>query len=107
MAWQDQEEVLKAFGAFLKQHPQKKLCIIWDNAPFHRGSEIKKALAKGGLLERIHLIAMPPYAPDENPIEHVWKDAKGATANVQQGTLAETATLFEDHIKKKKFNYRI
>ena len=105
MAWQDQEEVLKAFEAFLKKHPDKKLCIVWDNAAFHKGKEIKKALGKGGLLERVHLIALPPYAPDENPIEHVWKDAKGSIANVQHDTLAEVVTLFEGHIKKRKFKY--
>lgn len=107
MAWQDQEEVLKAFEEFLKKHPKKKLCVIWDNAPFHKGKEIKKALAKGGLLERVHLIAMPPYAPDENPIEHVWKDAKGSIANTQQDTIATVTKLFEDHIQGRKFKYQI
>jgi transposase len=107
MAWQNQEEVLKAFEEFLKQHPNKKLCVVWDNAPFHKGKEIKKALAKGALLERVHLIAMPSYAPDENPIEHVWKDAKGAIANIQQDTLAKTVELFENHIQSRKFHYQM
>lgn len=107
MAWQNQEEVLKAFEKFLKKHSKKKLCIIWDNASFHKGKEIKKALVQGGLLERVHLIAMPPYAPDENPIEHVWRDGKGAIANVQYDTLAEVVELFENHIKSKKFKYQI
>lgn len=107
MAWQDQEEVLKAFEGFLMKHSKKKLCIIWDNASFHKGKEIKKALAKGRLLERVHLIAMPPYAPDENPIEHVWKDAKGAIANVQHNTLAKVVELFENHIQGRKFKYRM
>ena len=107
MAWQDQGEILNAFELFLKKHPQKKLCIVWDNAPFHKGKEIRKALVKGGLLERVHLIAMPPYAPDENPIEHVWKDAKGAIANVQHDTLAATTELFEHHINHRTFPYHI
>jgi transposase len=106
MPWQDQEEVLTAFEAFLRKHPNKKLCIVWDNASFHKGKEIRKALVKGGLLERVHLIAMPPYAPDENPIEKVWKDAKGAIANVQHDTLSLTTKLFENHIRKRKFSYR-
>lgn len=107
MAWQDQEEVLKAFEAFLKKHPNKKLCVVWDNAAFHKGKEIRKALTKGGLLERVHLVAMPPYAPDENPIEHVWKDAKGAIANVQHDTIAKVAELFESHIRNRKFKYQM
>lgn len=107
MAWQNQEEVLKAFDAFLKKHPQKNLCVVWDNASFHKGAQIKQALAEGGLLERVHLIAMPPYAPDENPIEKVWKDAKNAIANVQRDTLAAVTELFESHIRGRKFNYQI
>lgn len=107
MAWQNQEEVLKAFDAFLKDHLKKKICIIWDNAPFHKGKEIKNALSKGGLLERVHLIAMPPYAPDENPIEKVWKDAKGAIANMQHDTLMQVTKLFQSHINRRKFYYRI
>ena len=107
MAWQDQEEVLKAFDEFLKKHPKKKLCVVWDNAPFHKGKEIKKALGKGGPLEHVHLVAMPPYAPDENPIEHVWKDAKGAIANVQHDTLSKVVELFEDRIRKRKFKYQM
>lgn len=107
MAWQDQGEVLKAFEGFLEKHPNRKLCVVWDNAAFHKGKEIKKALTKGGLLGRVHLVAMPPYAPDENPIEHVWKDAKGAIANVQHDTLAKVVGSFENHIKNRKFKYQI
>ena len=107
MAWQNQEEVLKAFEEFLKKHPSKKLCVVWDNAAFHKGKEIRKALAKNGLLERVHLIAMPPYAPDENPIEKVWKDAKRAIANIQHDTLTKVVGLFENHIKSRKFKYQI
>jgi transposase len=107
MAWQDQEEVLKAFEEFLKKHPNRKLCVIWDNAAFHKGKEIKRALTKGGLLERVHLVAMPPYAPDENPIEKVWKDAKGAIANVQHDTLTKVSELFEGHIRNRKFKYQM
>src|ERR1700753_2781444 len=72
MDWQKSSEVLKAFEQFLKNHPDKKLCVVWDNAPFHKSKEIRDQLKKGGILERVHLIAMPPYAPDHNPIEHVW-----------------------------------
>lgn len=107
MSWQNQEEVLKAFESFLQAYPDKKLCVVWDNVAFHRGKKIKDALNKGGLLERVHLIALPPYAPDKNPIEQVWNEAKTASANIQQETLAETKAAFESHIKGRKFEYQI
>lgn len=107
MPWQNQQEVLKVLGLFLEEYPDKKICIVWDNASFHKGQEIKKALKKGELLERVHLIAFPPYAPDNNPIEHVWNDAKGTIANIQRDTFSETKTAFVGHIRSRKFNYQI
>ena len=105
--WQDQEEILKALALFLNQYPDKKICIVWDNARFHKGALIREALRKGGTLERVHLINFPPYAPDHNPIEHVWNAAKGSTANVQRNTFSETKKAFADFIESRKFQYQI
>lgn len=107
MSWQNQREVLQALGMFLAEYPDKKICILWDNASFHKGQEIKEALKKGEILERVHLIAFPPYAPDKNPIEHVWNDAKGAIANIQRDTFSKTKAAFVGHINNKKFAYQI
>jgi len=105
MPWQNQEEVLKAFKLFLKNHPDKRIAIIWDNAAFHKGKEIRAALAKGQLLERVHLIPMPPYAPDHNPIEHVWNTAKQAVANLQRQTFEDTKKAFASYIAGRLFKY--
>jgi transposase len=107
LAWQNQAEVLKALKKFLKKYPKKKICIIWDNAKFHKGLEIKKALGKGQLLERVHLINMPPYAPDHNPIEHVWNTAKGSMANIQYPNFEKMKETFTKYINGKKFNYKM
>jgi len=107
MPWQNQKEVLKVFKQFLKKYPQKKICIIWDNAKWHKGKEIKKALEKGQLLERVHLINLPPYAPDKNPIEHVWNTAKGKMANIQYDNFEAMKKVFNKNINGKKFRYQI
>lgn len=107
MAWQNQEEILKTFESFLKEYPNKKICVIWDNAQFHKGKLIREALRTGGILERVHLINFPPYAPDHNPIEHVWNAAKGAIANIQYETFSETKKAFFDYIADRKFQYHI
>jgi len=107
MPWQNQEEVLRVYERFLKEYPNKKICVVWDNAAFHKGKQVREALGKGKLLDRVHLVALPPYAPDKNPIEHVWNDAKGASANIQQDTLTETKTAFSNHISGRIFAYRI
>ncbi|MEI6790192.1 MAG: IS630 family transposase [Myxococcaceae bacterium] len=106
MPWQNQEEVIKALEKFSEQYPNKKLCIIWDNASFHKGTKIREALSNGKSLEHIHLIALPPYAPDKNPTEHIWNEAKGSIANTQFESFAETRAAFENYICSRKFEYR-
>jgi len=45
----------------------------------HRSKELRTLLGSGKEFEHIHFIWLPPYAPDYNPQEHVWKVAKLAT----------------------------
>jgi len=46
--------------------------IVMDNASFH------KSQASRDLIEQAacHLLFLPPYSPDLNPIEHVWANLK-------------------------------
>jgi transposase len=43
-----------------------------DNAPWHKGEEIKKIIEETGA----KLLYLPPYSPDLNPIEHAWANLK-------------------------------
>jgi transposase len=105
MPWQKSSEVLKAYESFLANHPDKRVVVVWDNASFHKSAEIRAALGKGNLLERVHLISMPPYAPDHNPIEHVWKEAKQDISNIQHETFQQTKEAFAGFIQSRKFAY--
>ena len=40
--------------------------IICDNASFHKGGRIEELIQQAGC----HLLYLPPYSPDLNPIEH-------------------------------------
>lgn len=57
-------------------------------------------------LEHIHLINLPPYAPDHNPIEHVWNEAKHHISNLQHPTFTDTRHTFETYITENTFPYR-
>ncbi len=105
MFWQNSEEVLKAYELFLDNHPNKKIVIVWDNAPFHKSKVIREQLVSGGLLDRVHLIAMPPYAPDHNPIEHVWGVTKQAISNIQHPSFEQTKEACIGFINSRNFNY--
>jgi transposase len=75
-----QEEAFTSQGciAFLEQWQRQipgNLLVIWDGAPIHRSKAIKAYLAEGAA-QRIHLEALPGYAPDLNPEEGVWRHLK-------------------------------
>lgn len=57
----------------LEHYKGYKILLIWDNAPWHRGAAMRAFLA---LCSNLHILNFPPYAPEENPQEHVWKEGR-------------------------------
>jgi transposase len=51
------------------RHPDEHIVMVIDGAGWHR-SEALKAPAN------IYLLKLPPYAPELNPIEHVWDELR-------------------------------
>lgn len=107
LEWQTQEKIIKVLEKISKNYPNKKICIVWDNAAFHKGKLIRENLKKGKSLERLHLINFPPYAPDTNPVEHVWKYAKQKISNIQFQSFKGTKNAFRKSIISRKFNYQM
>ena len=105
--WQDTDEIIKTLKKISKSYFNKRICILWDNARWHKSKKLREQLAKGNSLEHIHLINFPPYAPDVNPEERVWKFGKDMLANHSLHSFEETKSLFEKSIHRKTFNYRI
>lgn len=106
--WQNQEEIIRALQEILKFYPDKKVCIIWDNARWHKSKKLREELSKGKSLEKIHLVNFPPYAPDANPEEKVWNFGKECISNDKvPDTFEKTILLFENSISNKFFDYKI
>lgn len=102
---QNTEQTILALDRLQCAYPGKKLAIVWDNASWHKSKELRKYLGKGNLFENITLIQLPPYAPEHNPVEHVWNSAKEAIANIQREVPDLTFSAFESHIKSRVFEY--
>lgn len=105
--WQNAENIIHALRELTKRYPEQKISILWDNARWHRAKKIRELLGDGHEFSHIRFVWMPPYAPDENPEEHVWKVGKEATANQCTSTFDEMASIFESAIQGKKFAYQI
>lgn len=107
IAWGRQEEIIKALVVHIRKYPNKRICIVWDNAKCHKGRLLRRQLRKKGLLSRVHLINLPPYAPDMNPIEHVWKWGKDKISNTQFETFEKTKETFVASVTSRIFHYQI
>jgi transposase len=72
--WQNSLITIKFLKRLLRIYQDKKIFLIWDNAGWHKSKEIRKFLAK---INKKHfcleLFNFPPYYPECNPQEHVWK----------------------------------
>jgi transposase len=84
----------EAFAAHLRHvarvYPadrHKRVVLVIDNAPWHRGKPINEALAENPHLEFYRL---PSYSPHLNPVERFWKKLRRrATHNRLFDTLAD------------------
>jgi transposase len=68
--------------------PQAEHVVIWDQAGFHLQADLHELPA------RIHLLPLPPYSPELNPVETIGDVIKNRIAN----TLWETLEALEEAI---------
>ena len=66
------ENVCEFLVKIVEQNPKTKIILILDNSRSHRAD---KTVRKAREL-KITLVFLPPYSPDLNPVEFVWKTTK-------------------------------
>ena len=66
------EDVCSFLIRVRKENPEKNLLIILDNFRSHHAHETVAVAQK----ENIDLVFLPPYSPELNPIEYIWKSIK-------------------------------
>jgi transposase len=66
------EDVCAFLAQIREKNPGKDLLIILDNFRSHHATETREFARK----EHIELVYLPPYSPDLNPIEYIWKSIK-------------------------------
>ena len=98
------EESVKALEGIGELYKNKKIILVWDNAIWHKSATIKEFLAK--TKHNFHLINFPPYAPELNPQEHVWKAGR---AKISHNEFIENIDLATDHfiqyLNETSFDY--
>ena len=54
-------------------------CVLMDNARIHVSGKVKDFCAG---YPGIHVVYLPPYTPEYNPIELVWSQLKNELRNI-------------------------
>ena len=58
------------FQQLLRVYPRVVVVVLLDGAPWHRSASLRAFVATQ---PRLGLWFLPPYSPDLNPVEPVWK----------------------------------
>jgi transposase len=103
--WQNMHitvDVLKEIRVF---YPEQKILLIWDCAGWHRGSVVQGFIKEDG---HIDVIYFPPYSPEENPQEHVWKAGRSKVRhNTFIPDIEKTANDFVSYLNNHLFEYNL
>lgn len=62
----------------LLRHLRGHVILLWDRGSIHKGPLLA---AVQRAYPRLHIEVFPAYAPELNPVEQLWNDFKGHTAN--------------------------
>ena len=57
----------------------RKIVLILDNASSHKSKIVKEFVET--IKDQLVLMYLPPYSPDLNPVERVWKDLRYRTTH--------------------------
>lgn len=63
------------FLEHLLRSTARRLLVIWDGSPIHRGPDVRQFLAEDET-HKVLLERLPPYAPDLHPDEGLWQHLK-------------------------------
>ena len=72
------------------RHPTDRIVMVIDGAGWHRSESLI-------LPENLRLLKLPPYAPELNPVEHIWDDLREKSFH---NRVFESIDALEDHLSK-------
>jgi transposase len=90
----------------LCRHLPRGFTLIWDRSRTHRAVCVAKWLSQHARSIRVEWL--PPYAPDLNPVEHVWGHTKhGDLANFTPDNIEELEGAVLDSFVRKRGKQRL
>ena len=71
------------------RHPNHRVIMIADGAGWHRSDSLVQP-------ENMRLVKLPPYAPELNPVEHLWDDLREKSFH---NRVFKSIDALEDHLE--------
>lgn len=103
--WQNMYITVSVLEQLREIYPTQQLLILWDNCGWHRGSQVQRWIRRDGKIKTLYF---PPYTPELNPQEHVWKAGRKATThNLHITDIEQTVMDFVAYITSRTFNYEL
>ena len=104
-AWQNMFITKDQLIKIREIYPTEKIIILWDGPGSHRGKEVTQYVEADKNME---IIYFPPYSPEENPQEHVWREGRKEVSHNKFIENIDTATdEFVTFLNTKKFRYKL
>lgn len=101
--WQNMYITYDILEQLRKVYPTQKIFLIWDKAPWHKGSKAQQFIKEDGKIETFDF---PRAAPEQNPQEHVWKKGRSEVSHNRFIDNIDKATdEFVDYLNSTTFNY--
>ena len=86
----------------LNENPNKHVVMILDNARIHHAKLLKSFLRKNS--QRLTLIFLPPYSPNLNLLERIWKALKESVISnhfhASQKEIKTSVLSFLEHLSQ-------
>lgn len=103
--WQNMHITVDVLREIRGLYPHQKILLFWDGAGWHRGLKVSEFIESDGHIEVVYF---PPYSPEENPQEHVWKAGRSAvTHNQYIPDVEKAAQDFINHLNQNYFHYSL
>ena len=105
-SWFNYQTVVESLRQFLLElnlEKDKKVALVIDNAPWHK--KAKRLIESedpqySDIRDKVAIITLPPYSPDLNPIEQVWrKTRREVTHNRYFKSVEELSSAVDDYFK--------
>jgi len=90
----DTEVVIAVFDSFAKQITKTTVCVL-DNASIHTSKKFKEKIDEWEKLG-LHLLYLPAYSPELNPIEMLWREMKYTWMDLN---VLDSFDSFKQHIE--------